>query len=179
MGVYYTCDECGETAKGCWPCDCPEKKTARNIQKRVGCTIVSAFQIYNGINWYLYEQLQNRVGLTLYMCTCLGGGSGEYEDHHRIVQLNEESFAEKEKEYNLTNPDQPIEKFNKKAAKKRRHRQNRKLRQKAEEKNDMLAFLAEVRDRSSCQAKIREDIPCTRAIAQQSEGGFCQIHRGH
>ncbi len=77
MGKYYTCNVCGATAKGVWPCDCPRKTTLKNMKARVGCKIIRACHGFDGINEYLFEKLRTRHGKTLYHATCLGGGGGE------------------------------------------------------------------------------------------------------
>ena len=92
MGIYYTCNECGATAKGVWPCDCPRKLTLKNIRARVGCKILKSCHGFDGVNEYLYEKLQSRKGETFYHATCLGGGGGEYDNDWKIVEISKKEF---------------------------------------------------------------------------------------
>lgn len=101
MGVYYTCEICGKSEKGMWPCDCPEKETNRNIQRRIKCRILVAFQAFDGANWYLYEELKDNDNGIVHMRICLGGASGEYEDHWKIVIIDEYDFDEHHDLYRL------------------------------------------------------------------------------
>lgn len=90
--VYFTCDVCGRSAKGYWPCDCPENETLKNMKLRVGCRILDCYHYNDGVNEYLYEKLETLQNEVIFMKICLGGGEEEHEDYWKLVLISQMSF---------------------------------------------------------------------------------------
>lgn len=86
MGVYYTCDYCGVTNKGCYGCDCNEQLTKKVIASRIGWTLINTF-ITNeyGVD-IIYEQWQmgSQVMYTMIQ-NGMGGNDGlDFTSAHQI-----------------------------------------------------------------------------------------------
>jgi hypothetical protein len=92
MGVYYTCDECGKTTKGCWPCDCPEKEIDRLTKLRIGSTILDAFQYQNVSGKSLWEKLRRATGEILCTITWLNGSDSTCLSEWWLVETPEADF---------------------------------------------------------------------------------------
>lgn len=82
-------------------CDCAQKETAKNIQKKKGCKVIDVFLDDNGAGLYLYEKFFSDP----YFCnvfvlrTCLrSSGSGQYEDHRKVVLTTEDEMERAKKE---------------------------------------------------------------------------------
>jgi hypothetical protein len=94
MGFTITCGLCGRQEKGMHPdCGCPERETAKNVQKKQWATILEAILEEDGGALYLYEKLITQDFEIFYMRTCLRSvASGEYEDHRKIVEVLSTEF---------------------------------------------------------------------------------------
>ena len=96
MGYHTTCSSCGATEKGYHPgCDCAEKETARNVQRKQGTTILEVFLEDDQSGLYLYERLRTSDFQVFCLRTCLRSmGSGEYEDLNKVVEISEEEMLD-------------------------------------------------------------------------------------
>lgn len=92
MGVYYTCDICGETEKGFFPCDCHLEMAQTTLQSLVGKTILSVHIVRDQMSNAMVFKVQDGAEVLYFFVKT--GGCPDEGDYNRAEAnwIDEQEF---------------------------------------------------------------------------------------
>ena len=98
MGVYYTCDICGKTEKGMFPCDCHLQMAKAKIQNLVGKVVLQVQIVQNGETNAMIFKVQdpNEWNSRIFYVYVETGGREDQDDYNRatVDLIEQDEFEE-------------------------------------------------------------------------------------